>query len=103
MPFQSAAQRRYCFAQMRRDLQAGRKPKWDCHAFHRNLPSTAKSRARSRSRSRSPKRSSSRKRNTSRPRKSDYMKVSRTQTGPRGGRYKFVWSPSIQDYRKIYL
>ena len=33
MPFESEAQRKLCFAQMQRDIKAGRKVRWNCFEF----------------------------------------------------------------------
>lgn len=38
MPFTSQAQRAACFAQYRRDIQAGIKPRWNCYSYGRHKP-----------------------------------------------------------------
>lgn len=38
MVFRSARQRKFCFAQYKRDLIRGKHPSWNCFAFARGLP-----------------------------------------------------------------
>ena len=81
MPFVSESQRRACYAQMRRDLKAGREPRWKCSEYG------SKSK---RSRKRSTKRRSMKRKRSKEINKKVY-------TGPRGGKYV------IYDGKKIYI
>ncbi len=86
MPCKSKAQSRACFAQQRRDLAAGRIPRWNCQEWsdktnYQSLPNK-KSRSR-KSRSRKSRRSYTH----LSPSKDRKRKI---HVGPRGGKYKIV-------------
>ena len=84
MPFVNDAQRRACYAQMSRDVKAGRSIRWDCSAYARGEPSTARSRSRSRS-----------------PKKAPRV-LKKIHTGKRGAQYRII-KTSDGFERKVYI
>lgn len=62
MPFTSQAQRAACFAQYRRDIQAGIKPRWNCYSYGKDKKTRTRKNGR----------------------------LGRIRRGPRGGRYRMV-------------
>jgi hypothetical protein len=84
MPFVSEAQRRACYAQMRRYNEKGLVSPWDCHKFAKGEKNSYKKSSYKKKLSQVPKRKSKK--------KSSSKKVF---TGPRGGKYKIVRNKKV--------
>ena len=90
MPFVNPAQRAACYAQQRRDLKAGRVPKWKCHEYAHGEKKVK--RLRGGGKRKTTRGAKAKKRNVplseiKRKLKNRQHGAGKVQTGPRGGKY----------------